>query len=107
LSWAEKGAVVPLLEKPLGVPDFRLAIGDDVTDEDLFARLPLTAWTVRVGAGDSGARFRLPGPRAVTAFLDRLGRLPAPEASHEGALASARRPGVVPRHGLNGFEFKS
>jgi trehalose 6-phosphate synthase/phosphatase len=46
-----------------------LAIGDDRTDEDLFAALPPPAVTIHVGRGASQADFRLPDPEAVRALL--------------------------------------
>jgi trehalose 6-phosphate synthase/phosphatase len=49
-----------------------LAVGDDRTDEDLFAALPAGAITVRVGPGASLARFRIDGPAEVRALLERL-----------------------------------
>jgi trehalose 6-phosphate synthase/phosphatase len=75
-AWAHKGSVVGWLEA--GAPaEFRLAMGDDRTDEDLFEQLPPDAWTVRVGQGPSRARFRLPDPWTVRAFLDELARSPS------------------------------
>jgi trehalose 6-phosphate synthase/phosphatase len=54
-------------------PDFILALGDDRTDEDTFAALPPTAYTVKVGrAPRSRARFGLPGPSEVRALLRQL-----------------------------------
>jgi trehalose 6-phosphate synthase/phosphatase len=55
-AWANKGAVVDRLQTLRPDADFRLAIGDDRTDEDLFRRLRGEAWTVRVGEGPSSAR---------------------------------------------------
>ena len=52
--------------------DFRLAIGDDRTDEDLFERLRGEAWTVRVGEGTSSARYSVDSPSQVIAFLEAL-----------------------------------
>ncbi len=49
--------------------DFHFAVGDDRTDEDMFARLAPDAWTVRVGEGDTGARFYLPSPTQVHNLL--------------------------------------
>jgi trehalose 6-phosphate synthase/phosphatase len=46
-----------------------LAIGDDRTDEDLFAALPPSALSVHVGGGATRAAFRLPDPAAVRRFL--------------------------------------
>jgi trehalose 6-phosphate synthase/phosphatase len=54
-----------------------VAAGDDTTDEDLFAALPDTAWTLRVGPGQSRARFNVDGPDALRRVLEDLG---APEA---------------------------
>lgn len=44
-------------------------LGDDVTDEDAFAALGDDAVTVKVGAGPTVARFRLPDVDAVVAYL--------------------------------------
>jgi len=49
-----------------------VAIGDDRTDEDLFAALPASALTIHVGHGPSRAAFRLPDPAAVRSFLRSL-----------------------------------
>jgi len=39
--------------------DFILAIGDDMTDEDLFRVLPQTAYSIKVEIAPSHARFNL------------------------------------------------
>ena len=44
-------------------------LGDDVTDEDAFAALDAPAVTVKVGAGETRARYRLPDVDAVVAYL--------------------------------------
>jgi trehalose 6-phosphate synthase/phosphatase len=49
-----------------------VAIGDDQTDEEMFAALPRSAITMRVGSSDTIARFRLRDPGAVREFLRRL-----------------------------------
>jgi trehalose 6-phosphate synthase/phosphatase len=46
-----------------------VAIGDDRTDEDLFAALPPSALQIHVGGGVSRALYRLPDPAAVRRFL--------------------------------------
>jgi trehalose 6-phosphate synthase/phosphatase len=69
LMWANKGEVMSRLTRECPAPDFLLAAGDDRTDEDLFARLPPTAWTIHVGENESRARFRLPGPEQVCLLL--------------------------------------
>jgi trehalose 6-phosphate synthase/phosphatase len=70
--WASKGEVVRHLEATGPAPDFRLAVGDDQTDEDLFAVMPPQAWTIRVGGGPSQARFQLAGPAEVRRLLESL-----------------------------------
>jgi trehalose 6-phosphate synthase/phosphatase len=72
LVWANKGEVWTHVEGTGPAPSFRLAIGDDRTDEDLFERLPPDSWTVHVGEGPSLARFRLPHTRAVRRLLEDL-----------------------------------
>lgn len=49
--------------------DFMLAAGDDTTDEDLFAAMPDTAFTVKIGSGPTSATARLDSP---TSFLELL-----------------------------------
>jgi trehalose 6-phosphate synthase/phosphatase len=46
-----------------------LAMGDDETDDDLFAALPEEAITVSVGFRPSRARYRVARPRAARALL--------------------------------------
>ena len=50
-AWANKGEVAAQLAARFRRKSFVLAVGDDRTDEDLFARLPRSAWTIRVGSG--------------------------------------------------------
>jgi trehalose 6-phosphate synthase/phosphatase len=52
--------------------DFVLAIGDDLTDEDMFAVLPPWAYSFRVGATRTHARFRLRSPAEVLQLLAEL-----------------------------------
>jgi trehalose 6-phosphate synthase/phosphatase len=54
--------------------DFILAVGDDRTDEDLFAALPVSAWTVHVGYGQTRANYGLRDVPAVRALLSELVR---------------------------------
>ena len=67
-----KGVVVPLLLADANAHAHTLAIGDDRTDEDLFAALPPDAICMRVGDGPSIAPYRLTHPEAVRAFLRTL-----------------------------------
>lgn len=55
-----------------------MAVGDDRTDEDVFAALPAGAITFRVGKGPSVAKLRLDSPEEVRTILARL--LPASRA---------------------------
>ena len=80
LAWANKGESQAGW-KALWPADFRLAIGDDRTDEDLFERLPQEAWTIHVGEGPSLARFCLESPAAVLALLSELGVVVKPAPS--------------------------
>jgi trehalose 6-phosphate synthase/phosphatase len=52
--------------------DFVLAIGDDLTDEDMFTFLPVGAHSIRVGNGPTHARYYLRGPDEVLKFLETL-----------------------------------
>jgi trehalose 6-phosphate synthase/phosphatase len=66
-----KGVVVPdILARAPGAAV--LAMGDDRTDEDLFAAMPSDAVTVHVGSGQSMARYRLADVEEVRAVLRRL-----------------------------------
>ena len=58
--------------------DFILAAGDDRTDEDLFAVLPESAFSIRVGLVSSRARFNLRDPADVLMLLEDLARSPHP-----------------------------
>lgn len=55
-------------------PDFILCIGDDYTDEDMFAALPLSAYTIKVGRGLSDARYRVRSADQVYNLLKRLAK---------------------------------
>ena len=52
------------------------AIGDDVTDEDLFAALPPTGLSFHVGPAPSRARLRLRSPEDVRELLEALAAPP-------------------------------
>ena len=67
-----KGRIVPALTPERLAATTIVAIGDDRTDEDLFAALPPEAITIRVGPGTTRARFRLDGVPAVRQFLRLL-----------------------------------
>jgi len=52
--------------------DFILAIGDDLTDEDIFRVLPPTAWSIKVRYGASLATYNLDSPNKVRALLQEM-----------------------------------
>ncbi|MCU0459970.1 MAG: bifunctional alpha,alpha-trehalose-phosphate synthase (UDP-forming)/trehalose-phosphatase [Bacteroidales bacterium] len=52
--------------------DFIIAIGDDRTDEELFGALPEHAVTIKVGKGQTRARYSFLKQSEVVAFLTRL-----------------------------------
>ncbi len=56
----------------LGVYDFVMAMGDDTTDEDMFAALPPEAYAIKVGQFSDMARYTIPDQRLVLPFLARL-----------------------------------
>jgi trehalose 6-phosphate synthase/phosphatase len=61
------GLVGPIVEGARGA--LIVAIGDDATDEDMFAALPASAVGIRVGGGDTRAAFRVGGVAEVRALL--------------------------------------
>ncbi len=67
-----KGRVVPAIVDRIPSGALVAAMGDDRTDEDLFAALPPGAVTIRIGEGPSAAGFRLPDARAARALLAAL-----------------------------------
>jgi len=72
--WISKGQIVRDLLRRVPDADFHLAVGDDRSDEDMFAELGENAWTVRVGLGDTGARAYLPGPEHLLFLLRQFVR---------------------------------
>ncbi|GCD19100.1 trehalose-phosphatase [Cellulomonas algicola] len=72
---ASKGEALTALRDELGAPVVLYA-GDDVTDEHAFAALGERDVTVKVGPGDTSARFRVDDPHAaVDALADLAARL--------------------------------
>ncbi len=69
---ASKGIVARRIMDELSYPSHLVAIGDDTTDEEMFAALPETSTTIRVGDGATVARHRLADQRAVRSFLSAL-----------------------------------
>lgn len=52
--------------------EFILAIGDDVTDEDMFKILPENAFSIKVGADGSYARFNVQSQKNVVDLIDQM-----------------------------------
>lgn len=52
--------------------DFVLCIGDDYTDEDMFRVLPDSAFSIKVGLGDTSARFQVTSVEKVLQLLRKL-----------------------------------
>jgi trehalose 6-phosphate phosphatase len=73
---ASKGDAMTALRDELGAPVVMFA-GDDVTDEHAFDALDEHDVTVKVGGGETGARFRVDSPEGLVAVLtdlaDRVG----------------------------------
>jgi trehalose 6-phosphate synthase/phosphatase len=71
VKWADvhKGKVAAQLLERAPQSDFILAIGDDRTDEDIFAIMPPAQWSIKVGTGFSAARFSLATPAEVLQLL--------------------------------------
>jgi trehalose 6-phosphate synthase/phosphatase len=72
LAWANKAEVALRLADKWPAADFRLAMGDDSSDEVLFDHLGDDAWTVHIGHELSRARYRLLSPEDALLFLSRL-----------------------------------
>jgi trehalose 6-phosphate synthase/phosphatase len=68
----DKGSVIREIVARAPEGALCVAIGDDRTDEDMFAALPPGGVAIRVGAGDSAAPYRLDSPTAVRALLGAL-----------------------------------
>jgi trehalose 6-phosphate phosphatase len=71
---ADKGRALRRLRDELGAAA-AVYLGDDLTDEDAFRALSPGDVSVKVGEGETGARFRIAGPAAVVPFLGELADL--------------------------------
>lgn len=70
---SDKGDAIAGLARRLGA-DRTVFIGDDTTDEAVFARLGPGDLGIKVGEGDSAATHRVADPEAVVTFLEDLAR---------------------------------
>lgn len=66
-----KGIALTALQKRLGAARV-FYMGDDVTDEHAFEKLQAADLTVRVGPGETLARFRVPSPQDAADLLTTL-----------------------------------
>ncbi|WP_207423075.1 trehalose-phosphatase [Desertivirga brevis] len=68
-----KGTAVERILREQGF-DFILACGDDTTDEDMFLQLVKTenAFTVKVGEGETYARYKAANPAHIAQFLQQF-----------------------------------
>ncbi|QIF05649.1 bifunctional alpha,alpha-trehalose-phosphate synthase (UDP-forming)/trehalose-phosphatase [Roseimicrobium sp. ORNL1] len=87
-----KGLILSRLESSLEADTCLVAIGDDTTDEDMFANLSGQGIGIHVGARLSRAPFRLADPTAVRGFLASLVSTP-PLVT--GSASSRRDPAIV------------
>jgi len=55
-------------------PDFVLTLGDDYTDEDMFAATPASAYSIKVGPGRTNARYRIKNVDAVLKLLEKISK---------------------------------
>lgn len=68
-----KGAVAEDLIA-LHDPDFVLCIGDDYTDESMFRTLPDNAISIKVGLGETSARYQVASVEDVLSFLKKVAK---------------------------------
>ncbi len=54
--------------------DFTLAIGDDLTDEDMFKALPPTAFSIKVGLSSSKAKYTVRSVNDVQNLLEKFAK---------------------------------
>ncbi|HRJ91432.1 MAG TPA: trehalose-phosphatase, partial [Candidatus Saccharibacteria bacterium] len=66
-----KGRVLRDLIRELA-PDFVLAAGDDYTDEDMFEELPRDGVGIKVGFGETKARYQVASVEQMIALLRSL-----------------------------------
>jgi trehalose 6-phosphate synthase/phosphatase len=72
LKGVHKGTIIEQVLASVPEGSLLFAAGDDRTDEELFAALPENAISVRVGAGSTRAKLRLPDPFELRRMLRAL-----------------------------------
>jgi trehalose 6-phosphate synthase/phosphatase len=71
-----KGRIAAQVLGPASPGTLALAMGDDRTDEDLFAALPEDAISIHVGPSPSRARLRIEDVAAARELLGRIAAAP-------------------------------
>ena len=56
-------------------PDFILCLGDDITDEDMFRSLADKAYTIKVGRGNTAAKYTILSQKEVHPFLRQMAQI--------------------------------
>ena len=69
---AHKGLPIRLILQASGPSAALIAVGDDTTDEDMFAAIPADGASVHVGNETTLANYRLADPEAVRQWLNLL-----------------------------------
>jgi trehalose 6-phosphate synthase/phosphatase len=70
----DKGLIVSSLRGMMPASSVFVAIGDDLTDEDMFRAMDPKAVTIHVGMRSTRARFRVANVEDVLAILEKLAR---------------------------------
>lgn len=55
--------------------DFIMAIGDDITDEDTFKVMPDEAFTIKVGLGETIAKYKIEGIKGVANLIGKMTKI--------------------------------
>lgn len=79
-----------------------LIIGDDRSDESMFLEAPKEALTVKVGPGDTAARFRLESPSHVRRFLSLIADAKDPKEDAKEQGTSSNDGARAPRRSVEG-----
>ena len=74
MTGVDKGATAINLSKNFS-PDFMLCIGDDATDEDMFRSLIDRAYTIKIGRGNTAAKYNIRSQEEVFPLLQGLTEL--------------------------------
>ena len=72
MQGVNKGLAVDQLKTEMNTKALFIAVGDDHTDEDMFAALPEDGISIRVGSGESIAKYRLDSSAEVYKLLKLL-----------------------------------